>query len=149
VPLFGGPSQLPDHTFAEVETSAAPAPDVVVVPAVGDPSGAVEAPLRGWITRQAVRGARILAVCTGSQVLAASGLLDGRRATSHWAAIESLQAGYPRVSWVRGLPMTLNENFPWLRPTVGIKLVDGVDEINASAAFEVYNMSSAARALPV
>jgi putative intracellular protease/amidase len=41
-------------------------------------------------------------VCNGSRLLAATGLLDGRRATSHWSSISGLQRSRPQVDWVRG-----------------------------------------------
>jgi cyclohexyl-isocyanide hydratase len=44
----------------------------------------------GFLRRQAVGAKFVTSVCTGSLVLAAAGLLKGKRATSHWAAIESL-----------------------------------------------------------
>jgi AraC family transcriptional regulator, transcriptional activator FtrA len=43
------------------------------------------------------RGARLLSICSGSFVLAATGLLDGKRATTHWQYSEALQSRYPRV----------------------------------------------------
>jgi AraC family transcriptional activator FtrA len=43
------------------------------------------------------RGARLLSICSGSFVLAATGLLDGKRATTHWRYSEALQRRYPQV----------------------------------------------------
>lgn len=43
------------------------------------------------------RGARLLSVCSGAFVLAAAGLLDGRRATTHWRHASTLAAKYPNV----------------------------------------------------
>ncbi|WP_432992246.1 DJ-1/PfpI family protein [Dactylosporangium sp. CA-233914] len=214
VALSGGLQVVPDHAVADIDSGAVPAPDVVVVPAVVQPTGPAEATLRTWITRQAGRGARILGVCAGSQFLATTGLLDGRQATSFWANLDDLRGSYPRTDWIAGrryvedgpitttagvtsgvvgalrlveeiagtdeaarighdiaypgwkldgptsiathrlapsdLPYGLNAAFPWLRPTVGIGLVDGLDEIDVAAAFELYSGTSfAARALPL
>ena len=44
------------------------------------------------------RGQRILSLCTGAFVLAAAGILDGRRATTHWAECAELAARFPRVT---------------------------------------------------
>ena len=46
--------------------------------------------------------AHILGVCAGSALLAGAGVLDGRRATSHWSNIASLRRKHPQVEWVRG-----------------------------------------------
>src|SRR5262245_52250056 len=100
--LSGGLAVMPDYSIADVDAGTAPAPDVIVVPAVVAPTGRKEAPLRQWIAAQADRGAHILGVCNGARLLAATGLLDGRRATAHWSALRSLQRRHPKVSWERG-----------------------------------------------
>ncbi len=51
-----------------------------------------------WVLRIAPRVQRIASVCTGAFVLAEAGLLDGKRATTHWASCERLAQQYPRVS---------------------------------------------------
>ena len=101
--MNGGLHVVPTYTFADIASGAARKPDLVVVPAVNDPAGEQEAELRAWIVQQADAGARILSVCAGSRVLAATGLLDGRRATSHWSRIAPLKKSNPRVTWVAGL----------------------------------------------
>ena len=56
-----------------------------------------EPAVKSAIQRVAKGARRIASVCTGSFVLAELGLLEGRRATSHWAACDLLQARHPRV----------------------------------------------------
>jgi transcriptional regulator GlxA family with amidase domain len=50
-----------------------------------------------WIAARSRGARRVASVCTGAFLLAAAGVLDGRRATTHWAAAEELARRYPRV----------------------------------------------------
>jgi transcriptional regulator GlxA family with amidase domain len=63
---------------------------------------AIEAQRNGalisWLRAAAPRSRRVGSVCTGSFLLARAGLLDGRRATSHWGACDALARRYPLVS---------------------------------------------------
>lgn len=50
-----------------------------------------------WVKRQADRSRRVVSICTGAFVLAEAGLLDGRRATTHWLKADALAARYPNT----------------------------------------------------
>src|SRR4249920_898041 len=100
--LSGGLAVAPDYSLSDVDAGTAPEPAVVVIPAVVSPAGRKERPLREWLARRAAHDAQLLGVCAGSRLLAAAGLLDGRRATSHWSKLNGLQRSRPQVDWVRG-----------------------------------------------
>jgi len=55
------------------------------------------APLRRWLTRAAGRVRRLGSVCSGAFLLAGAGLLDGRRAATHWSVCQQLARYRPRV----------------------------------------------------
>ncbi len=100
--LDGGMSVDPDYTFADVASGTAPAPDLIVVPAVNLPDGPEEQAARDFVVNRYADGARILGICAGSRLLSATGILNGLTATSHWSRIAALKESNPEVSWVRG-----------------------------------------------
>ncbi|MFB6932966.1 GlxA family transcriptional regulator [Streptomyces chartreusis] len=53
--------------------------------------------LVGWLREHGPRAERLVSVCTGAILLAAAGLLDGRRATTHWAYCDKLARDHPDV----------------------------------------------------
>lgn len=53
--------------------------------------------LIAFVKRAAAKAKRVASVCSGSAILAEAGLLDGKRATSHWNAVEGIARAYPQV----------------------------------------------------
>jgi AraC family transcriptional activator FtrA len=72
----------------------------IIVPGWRGADAPVPDALGRTLRRAHARGARLLSFCSGVFVLAATGLLDGRRATTHWRYADGLAAAYPRVSVV-------------------------------------------------
>jgi transcriptional regulator GlxA family with amidase domain len=76
--------------------------DLVVVPTAGmdlDKAVRQNAGVVEWLSRRGRGKVVIAGICTGVTLLAAAGLLDGRRATTHWAMVEHCRRVYPKVLW--------------------------------------------------
>lgn len=71
--------------------------DWVVIPGWRDHREVPPAPLLHALRQAHGRGVRLLSICTGAFVLAHAGLLDGRRATTHWRHADSLARQFPAV----------------------------------------------------
>ncbi|MGB8651116.1 MAG: helix-turn-helix domain-containing protein [Mycobacteriales bacterium] len=81
-----------DHRLDRVAAA-----DLVCIPAWRSIDERPPEPLLCAVREAVARGARVLSVCSGAFVLAAAGLLDGRRATTHWRYAETLAARYPAI----------------------------------------------------
>jgi len=71
--------------------------DTIVIPGWRNPDELPPRPVLSALRRAHDRGARLMSICSGVFVLAATGLLDGKRATTHWRYVEKLRAMYPRI----------------------------------------------------
>jgi AraC family transcriptional regulator, transcriptional activator FtrA len=71
--------------------------DTIIVPGSLKIVESPPATLLDALRRAHRRGARVASICSGAFILAAAGLLDGRRATAHWAQTDTLSRRYPRV----------------------------------------------------
>lgn len=94
----GNLALVADRTLADV-----PHPDIIVVPGGPGPLPlAADGALLTWLRTADETSTWTTSVCTGSLLLAAAGLLRGRRATSHWLALEELKrhGAEPRNNFV-------------------------------------------------
>jgi transcriptional regulator GlxA family with amidase domain len=97
VKLFPVLTVEPQATIAEFDAQHPDGADYVIVPAMSrddDPAALA------WIRTQAAKGATIIGVCAGAKVVAEAGLLDGRRATTHWYYLKELRDKHPSVRYV-------------------------------------------------
>jgi len=95
VAVRGNMKVVPDYDF-----KSAPQPKVIVIPAMDDDSAPQE--MYAWIREASKQADVTMSVCTGAFVLAKTGLLNGKSATTHHSGYFMLAANYPRIHLVRG-----------------------------------------------
>jgi len=105
-----------------------PAPDapldtLVVAGGEGVEAAAADPAMRHWLRARAMRARRVASVCTGAFLLASAGLLDGRRAVTHWSRCADLARAYPNVR-VNPDPIFIQDGNVWTSAgvTAGIDL---------------------------
>ena len=106
---------MPNYTVAD-----APAPNVIVMGAQG--GNPDNPPKIDWIRRHAEGADVIMSVCTGAFLLASTGLLDGKRATTHHEYFDSFAEAFPKVELIRDARFVDNGKF-----VSGGGLTSGVD----------------------
>ena len=93
MPTENGFDVLVPHGLEALERA-----DTVIVPGIGDRAWPLAPEPLAALRAAAARGARVASICTGAFVLAAAGLLEGRRAATHWRYAELLAREFPAVS---------------------------------------------------
>ena len=83
---------------APYELDALETAGIIVIPAWRDPHERPDEPVLAALQAAHADGAVIVGLCLGAFVVAAAGLLDGRRAATHWAFTGALAAAYPQVT---------------------------------------------------
>ena len=99
----------PDAALAAIRKT-----DLIFIPTTDSASrtwSSAMLPFVPWLRRWHKRGAAIASVCSGVGLVAATGLLDGRRATTHWALAERFREKYPKVKWMPELMVTEDRGF--------------------------------------
>jgi putative intracellular protease/amidase len=87
----------PDATIAEFDARHPDGADYVIVPAMSRDDDPV---VLAWLLDQSEKGAVILGICAGAKVVAAAGLLDGKRATTHWYYLNDMLERSPAIDYV-------------------------------------------------
>ncbi len=106
-PIDCGPT-VKLHTSERLERVTGPIDTLLVSGGIGSWDAAADPLVRAHVRRLARESRRVASVCTGACILASAGLLDGRRATTHWRWADHLAAQYPRVR-VDPAPIFVND----------------------------------------
>ncbi len=88
----------PQLTFDAFDLAHPEGADYVIVPAFHHDDQ--EGPILDWLRKQVASRATIIGICEGARVIGRAGFLDGRRATTHWYAVDSLKRAHPTMTWV-------------------------------------------------
>jgi transcriptional regulator GlxA family with amidase domain len=97
----GGPVRAScglEFASTPITSVACPVDTLMVAGGSGVDAAVLDQDLLQHVRRLALDARRVTSVCTGAFVLAAAGLLEGRRATTHWAACDGLAVTYPNVT---------------------------------------------------
>lgn len=95
VRLFPALTVQPDMTIADFDAAHPLGADHVIVPAMSRDDDPV---VTGWLRDQARKGAVIVGICAGAKVVAAAGLLKGKRAMTHWYYLDRLRKIDPTIA---------------------------------------------------
>jgi transcriptional regulator GlxA family with amidase domain len=124
----------------DLDSCPAPLDTLIVAGGSGSRAAAADEVLLQWLRVRARRTRRTASVCTGAFVLAAAGLLDGRRATTHWSAAAALARLHPRIE-VDPDPIFIRDGRVWTSAgvTAGMDLSLALveEDLDRAAALEI------------
>ena len=137
VAAWSGIKLVPDRAISAVR---GPIDTLLVAGGTGVVDAITDERLVRWIRSAAARSRRVASVCSGAYLLAEAGLLDGRRATTHWASCGDLQRRYPEVQVERD-PIYVRDGAVYTSAgvTAGIDLALALveEDLGASVARDV------------
>jgi putative intracellular protease/amidase len=96
----------PQATVADFDARNPEGADYVIVPAMSrddDPA------VLQWIKSQAAKRAIVIGVCAGAKIVAEAGMLDGKRATTHWYFVKELRDKHPGLTYVPDRRMVVDQ----------------------------------------
>jgi transcriptional regulator GlxA family with amidase domain len=107
VQLYPALAVQPDATIAQFDANHMEGADYVIVPAMSRDDDPV---VTAWLQQQSAKGAVIIGVCAGAKVVAAAGLLDGKRATTHWYYLREMLQRHPTIEYVPDRRIVIDGN---------------------------------------
>ena len=124
VTAIGGLKVIPHYCWAD-----APPIDILVVPGgFGTRALLTDDATLSWIRETAARASQVTSVCTGALLLAKIGLLNGRRATTHWAGLDLLASLDPTIQVQRDARVVSDEIVTSAGVSAGIDMAFSVVE---------------------
>ncbi|ORT58083.1 DJ-1/PfpI family protein [Streptomyces sp. CB03238] len=143
VTTSAGVRVLPDITFREASTRSI---DTLLVPGSVDVDSdrrvraLTDPTVVGWVKTLATRTRRVTSVCVGAHILAAAGLLDGKRVTTHWSTAQQLAAEHPAVE-VDADPIFIRDGDVWtgagISACLDLSLALVADDLGETTALRV------------
>ncbi|TRY27015.1 DJ-1/PfpI family protein [Brevibacillus sp. LEMMJ03] len=121
--LTGGLDVVPHYSFKEMDELLGKSADIIAIPymTMRDPKS--YEPVRKWILQH--KETTLISICAGADNLAATGLLDGKSAATHWQTMPVLTKKYPEVNWINDQRFV--SNGPNLISSAGIS--SGIDAV--------------------
>lgn len=116
IALLKGVFALPNYTFKEID-SLKIHPDVIVIPAMAKTFNEPNSETRKWIKDNYKDKTKVLSVCLGSLVAAATGIYDGKQITTHASDFEDCKALFKKPIWIQNISVTQQDN---LYSTAGV-----------------------------
>jgi len=106
---LSGLNLLADHRLQDVDPEVTR--DTIMITGRGTTEAEGDAVVE-WVRRAAPHARRVVSICGGAWLLARTGLLDGKRATTHWRMLDSLQTCFPEVNVEKG-PIYVQDGAVW------------------------------------
>lgn len=96
-----------DATISDFDRDHPEGADIVIIPAMHDDRNR---DIIAWVRKQSSKGAMIVSICEGAWLAARAGIFDGKRATTHWYALDKLHDAFPQARWVRNQRYVVDGN---------------------------------------
>jgi Transcriptional regulator containing an amidase domain and an AraC-type DNA-binding HTH domain len=110
-PMLRGVDMLPHYSFAQYDAQIGHDPDLIVIPFLPFSQAAEYQQILDWVRRHAGPDTTVLSICAGATNLADTGLLAGRKVTTHHYSFSVIAQAHPDIELVQGVRYVEDGNF--------------------------------------